>query len=307
MTLFEEIIKEALLITEDVNITSVNDAIKGLHPAWIKYDDETAGAKTGKRIIYPVAYGLTKAGNPVVRAFQPQGASKRGVPKWKFFRLDRIKSGSWRTVNSRTFNPGELTGFNDAGDGSMSVVFTISPIGNAKKLYNQPTTNKEPEVEKPAEKDNRTFFDKIGLKPISKKEIEKSGIGTSTTGTQPNNNAYTADNAIDDILKNIGGKSIDNVRQNDYLKTDTDSKMMGKDTEPVAKTDIKEPTLSTPATNDSTKDNNPGVTANNNEPVYKNDITTKFSDLTTRMNNVQNDDDETEELISQAGSIYESK
>ena len=42
------------------------------------------------RIIEVYAYGLTKAGNPVIRAFQPYGDTSSRVPSWKFFRIDRI-------------------------------------------------------------------------------------------------------------------------------------------------------------------------------------------------------------------------
>ena len=115
MNLFEEIVNETSLLTEGVSSDNIVKAISGLHPAWISYNDTKGGGGKGRRIIYPIAYGLTKSGNPVVRAFQPSGSSKRGLttppnnrkyPKWKYFRLDRITF--WRTVNSREFNPEDL-------------------------------------------------------------------------------------------------------------------------------------------------------------------------------------------------------
>ena len=141
MNLFEEIVLESSLLTEGISVDSITNAINGLHPTWITYDDTKGGGGKARRLIYPVAYGLTSAGNPVVRAFQPQGSSKRGLttppndreyPKWKYFRVDRIKF--WRTVNSNTYNTDELVGFNEEGDKSMSEVYVIAPIGNAKKI-----------------------------------------------------------------------------------------------------------------------------------------------------------------------------
>ena len=99
-SLFESIVKSAFILNEDAQIDSINSAISGMHPAIITYnsnDNEASGK--GRRVIYPVAYGISTAGNPVVRAFQKQGSSKKGAPNWKLFRLDRVKM--WRTVYTR--------------------------------------------------------------------------------------------------------------------------------------------------------------------------------------------------------------
>ena len=84
-------------LNEAIDSNSVLQAIRGKQKVRIKYDDTKedngSGAK-GSRVILPMAIGTTKKGYPVVRAFQQGGGSRRGVPKWKFFRLDRITS--WR-------------------------------------------------------------------------------------------------------------------------------------------------------------------------------------------------------------------
>lgn len=49
----------------------------------------------GERLVEPHAFGLTKDGNYVVRAYQTQGASKRGEHHdWKFFRVDRMTNAA---------------------------------------------------------------------------------------------------------------------------------------------------------------------------------------------------------------------
>lgn len=45
----------------------------------------------GTRIVEPHAYGLSSRGNPLLRAFQTEGASASDRPfAWKLFRVDRI-------------------------------------------------------------------------------------------------------------------------------------------------------------------------------------------------------------------------
>ena len=53
MTLFEQIV--AQILTEDVSIGKINDAIIRKHEVKINYQSETDNA-SGERIIQPVAY-----------------------------------------------------------------------------------------------------------------------------------------------------------------------------------------------------------------------------------------------------------
>jgi len=113
------------VLNESVDSDKVISAIENRNYVEINYADEDSNA-TGVRLIEPYAYGFTKAGNPVLRAFQISGDSLRGRPKWKFFRLDRIIA--WRP-RKQTFNtPPPIHGYADAqnynenGDNSMSNV-----------------------------------------------------------------------------------------------------------------------------------------------------------------------------------------
>lgn len=142
MTLFEQIVNA--ILTEDVEIGKVNDAIDRTYEVKINYLSDGDDSASGERIIQPVAYGLTKAGNPVIRAFQPYGDTKTKTPAWKFFRLDRIQS--WKPMYKQVFKNRPPEGFNaegifnETGDKSMSVVYNIAQFGTTpnEKASKQP-------------------------------------------------------------------------------------------------------------------------------------------------------------------------
>lgn len=109
----------------------VVDAITKKVIVKIHYDDGSSH-KTGTRFIEPFAYGVSKAGNDVLRAFQVEAGPNgtlRGAPKWKLFRLDRIQD--WRpTRTTFELTPDEAGWanamyFNRNGDNSMVSVKAI--------------------------------------------------------------------------------------------------------------------------------------------------------------------------------------
>ena len=302
MGLFEEIVLESSLLTEGVSVDSITNAINGLHPAWITYDDKKGGGGKARRLIYPVAYGTTSAGNSVVRAFQPQGSSKRGLttppnnreyPKWKYFRIDRIKF--WRTINSNTYNTDELVGFNEEGDKSMSEVYAIAPIGNAKKIKHNNVQTNNPSGNTPTKS--------FEPKPITKDEVENIDV---TPTVQPNKNKYTAKNAIDSIIgfiknsgKKIGNlfkKNLENKPESPNIKTgDT---INAPDTTPVTKQEIGNEKINNQTNIEQNIEPNVPV---NDEPVTKQEIdnptgeennlkenvlSKSFNDMMNRMNNL---------------------
>lgn len=122
------ILKEVII--ESVSPDEVNHAIDSKCRVSIEYNDEGGknkrGRATGPRYIEPYVYGYTKAGNPCFRAYQYNGSSFRGTPKWKLFRLDRVVS--WDELEGNHFNvePREngwsAEKYNRNGDKSMSNV-----------------------------------------------------------------------------------------------------------------------------------------------------------------------------------------
>jgi hypothetical protein len=275
MSLLREILAESFLLREDASVDAINNAVNNMHPARIVYNGPS-GAGNGERVIYPVAYGISTAGNPVVRAFQPQGSTSTEVPAWKFFRLDRIKR--WDNDNSRTFNPEELNGFNEAGDEQIETLYAISPIGNARP---------EKQPEKPEEPEKV-----VTGHPVRKGEVDNGGADKNTEKQY-----YTANDAVRDILQTsnpkIGqtqDKNIDKVAGQDYNSKETQPV---RDAVPVTKTDID------PNAENEPSDRNPDLYGNEG-PVMKDDLTPEtgntltnsFNDLTNRMDNLYNDEEE---------------
>ncbi len=88
-------------IIEIAAVDSIVDAIKKKQVIVIYYDGDEPGGR-GLRIIEPVCYGYSKTkfgkGNPVLRAWDMEGASHRGylgekpLPGWRLFRIDKILS-----------------------------------------------------------------------------------------------------------------------------------------------------------------------------------------------------------------------
>ena len=135
MTLFEKIVSE--ILNEDVQVGKINDAIAKSYAVKINYHSETDNAD-GERIIQPVAYGLTKAGKPVIRAYQPLGDTKTSVPAWKFFLVSGIQS--WKPMYKQVFHSPPADNFNPNGDKTMSVVYKVAKFltDPNKEIVKQP-------------------------------------------------------------------------------------------------------------------------------------------------------------------------
>lgn len=128
-----ERIYNSLLLTESVGVDEVNDALDNHKRVIINYRSKGEDKNTGARVIEVYAYGLTKAGNPCIRAFQPYGDTTSRVPSWKFFRLDRIIE--WKPTEQTFDRPADfyyknLGNFNPNGDETMSVVYKVAKFGN---------------------------------------------------------------------------------------------------------------------------------------------------------------------------------
>lgn len=136
------------VLTESVTPNEVNAAIDDKIQVIINYSDEENRAPN-KRLIEPYAYGMTKSGNAVLRAYQYDGDTFRGKPKWKMFRLDRIQN--WQPTEQH-FNASpkergwQADDYNEQGDNSMTTVFNQvkfdydqtnnNPYQKGSQLYN---------------------------------------------------------------------------------------------------------------------------------------------------------------------------
>lgn len=111
------------LILEVASIESIIDAIKNKKKIIIYYDGDEPGGR-GLREIEPVCFGYSKADNPVLRAWDSEGASytaykgEQPLPGWRLFRADKILSFKPTGENFTTPRPN----YNPDGDKSMNRV-----------------------------------------------------------------------------------------------------------------------------------------------------------------------------------------
>lgn len=189
------------LLTEQISTDEVLDAIHNKYHVRINYNDgmpDNGGNSKGSRVIQPFAVGTTKKGYPVVRAFQINGNSRRGAPRWKFFRLDRITS--WRPMKNKHFftTPNDAYGeYNRTGDRTMGTF-----IDNAKfNDINSPLAMAR------AQRQAASNAPKISTKnaegPITANQQWKKNVFTS----QPNSKKYAT------MARNVNDTS---QKQQDY-------------------------------------------------------------------------------------------
>ena len=119
------------LILEVASIDSIIDSIKKRKRVIIYYDGDEPGGK-GLRIVEPVCYGYSKAGNPVLRAWDLEGASHRAylgekpLPSWRLFRVDKIITYKDTLENFDEPRPN----YNPRGDKSMTRVIINATFNN---------------------------------------------------------------------------------------------------------------------------------------------------------------------------------
>ena len=124
------------LILEVASIDSIVNAIKNKDKVIIYYDGDEPGGR-GLRSIEPVCFGYSKAGNPVLRAWDDEGAShtaykgEQPLPGWRLFRVDKIQSFKPSGEKFTTPKPG----YNFNGDKSMTRVIVNAVFSNQPSPY----------------------------------------------------------------------------------------------------------------------------------------------------------------------------
>jgi hypothetical protein len=145
--LFESIILEERLLTEGVSDDAVIDAINGKYYVNLYYDDfpdDEISHPPSKRYTQVYCFGETKRGNKAIRAFQPFGQTKTEIPRWKIFRLDRIRG--WEPTKAKFYTP--VKKFNPNGDKSFRKVFAIAKFDEKynKTNYQRKSVDITPDV-----------------------------------------------------------------------------------------------------------------------------------------------------------------
>lgn len=113
------------------SVDSVVDAIKKRKKIVIYYDGDEPGGR-GLREIEPVCFGYSKADNPILRAWDYEGAShtnykgEQPLPGWRIFRIDKILSFRPTGEDFSEMRPG----YNPRGDRSMNRVIVNAIFDN---------------------------------------------------------------------------------------------------------------------------------------------------------------------------------
>lgn len=292
-TILQEIYSK-LFLTEGVSVSSVTDAIKGRYKVTINYKgDPKHGIAPGLRTIEAYVYGLTKSGNPCIRAYQPYGDTASKVPSWKLFRLDRIIS--WKPTFALITKPAPK--FNPNGDGSMSKVFSIinfkTPTGTnnvdgPKQKFKQVGQLDDIEkvlADREKEKQRDKQFGKVintPQKPVLNKNIPEPVINNEPNTSTPKQ-PEVKDGKLVGIDKILADREKEKQRQKDMYNT------ISKPT--LVKPEVRPAVVPEPEIGDDPDAQIEPVTQKNTEKepeVFKtsgDDLLSKFKDLNKRMDN----------------------
>lgn len=138
MNSLSNIVDEILLEQEDSKIMILKKAITKRIPITINYVGPEGEVKSGQRVdIEPIVMGTNaKSGNLVIWAYVFKGVSKKGLPNWKMFRVDRIRSAEFN-LSTPQFKLGSLPGYEKgkapSAMKSLSSVVTFSPYWYEKE------------------------------------------------------------------------------------------------------------------------------------------------------------------------------
>jgi len=110
------------LILESVSRPQITDVMDGRRLVGLRYDDEEDPGGKGQRWVEVYCYGVSKAGNDVIRVYQIGGDTKTIQPGWKLFRVDRMLD--FQKLGGTFNEPRPL--FNPNGDRSMIRIYKIT-------------------------------------------------------------------------------------------------------------------------------------------------------------------------------------
>jgi hypothetical protein len=144
-----QFIDKAFLVEERANPDMIADAVKNKRVVEIAYQGDLENAP-GVRTIEPSCFGKDKRGRYVIRAWQRDGATVRGINPppitkgWKWFLVSRISN--WNESSNVNFTQ-KRPKFNTKGDKHMSVIYAISNFAKEKpEVPGPPSKPKPPQV-----------------------------------------------------------------------------------------------------------------------------------------------------------------
>jgi len=130
--IFEYIIlEETKLLTEGISRDDIVTAIDSNRRYRVWYQGERENTPS-ERLVDFYALGRSKAGNEVVRIFQPFGFTTTKNAKWKILRVDRITriEPTGYRIGKKSIDQfdSSIPAFNRSGDGAMSNVDYIRKV-----------------------------------------------------------------------------------------------------------------------------------------------------------------------------------
>jgi len=149
-----------ILLEQDTTLSVLRKSISERIPISIYYKGPAGEVREGQRNdIEPIALGKnSRSGNLVIWAYVFKGVSKKGIPGWKMFRVDRINSAKFN-LGAEKFKldqlPGYVKGKAPSMMKSLSTVEIFSPYwfddkGDYTPDAPQPTeVPVQPPVQKP--------------------------------------------------------------------------------------------------------------------------------------------------------------
>ena len=115
------------LILENISRSRITDSIEKRKRVRIYYKGD-GDEVSGYRNIEPYVFGISKAGNQIVRAWQVNGVTDTESPMWKTFKVSKIVD--WRPYPTRFYsepNKNQKTksapGYRDDGDDAMTTIY----------------------------------------------------------------------------------------------------------------------------------------------------------------------------------------
>lgn len=113
------------LILEVASRPQIEEAIEKHRTCRIYYEGDDTIAK-GWRWIEPYVYGVSKAGNDIIRAYQIQGVSDTDEAGWKTFRADKITT--WIRTPKMFYQPisdrdSSAPKYRENGDDAMTIIY----------------------------------------------------------------------------------------------------------------------------------------------------------------------------------------
>ena len=261
----ESVIRE--LLFEEVAQNLVSYAIRKRHEVSFKYDsnDGDSRGKLERITVQPVAYGLTKAGNPCFRAYQLNGSSESAeknegvIPGWRLFLLDRVVPNTWKD-SGKVFKEPPM--YNPDGDKTMTEVFVQADFKGSSSRYERGGLKNYNKArhDKNVEKNPYYDFEKqVKRKQIAPDYVLKNIQDTETSQSEREQQWKNAANAIRTNKGN--NQSISDMSRQKDFGDDEQTETSG----PVTKNNGQRFNLKGEKTSPSYQ------TASQNGPVFKGD------------------------------------